>query len=97
MCKVSALQRQYLLKKNNTKRALAGKLHWLKHHLAHQKDVGSISDQGTYLGCEFDPRLGCVQEATDQHFSTTSLSLSLPPSLCYSFSQLLKINEHVLR
>lgn len=28
---------------------------WLEHHLVQQKVEGSILDQGTYLGCGFDP------------------------------------------
>ena len=33
-------------------------------HPVHQKVVGLIPGQGTYLGCVFDPHLGCIQEAT---------------------------------
>ena len=43
----------------------------------HQKAAGSIPGQGTYLGCRFDPRWRCVQEATDQCFSLISMFLSL--------------------
>ena len=31
----------------------------------HQKVVGLITSQGTYLGCRFHPRSGCILEATD--------------------------------
>ena len=31
----------------------------------HQKVVGSIPGQGTYLGCRLDPRSGHIREATD--------------------------------
>ena len=35
-------------------------LSWLECHPMHQKIVGSISGQGTYLGCGFDPWLGHI-------------------------------------
>ena len=38
-----------------TNLALAGWLSWLEHHPTHQKVVGLIPSQGTYLGCRFDP------------------------------------------
>ena len=44
---------------------LAVWLSWLESHPVHQKAAGLIPSQGTYLGCRFDPRWGCVQEATD--------------------------------
>ena len=34
--------------------ALAGWLNWLEHHPIHQKVVGLIPSQGTYLGCRFN-------------------------------------------
>ena len=33
--------------------ALAGSLSWLECHPIHQNVAGSISGQGTYLGCEY--------------------------------------------
>ena len=62
--------------KQNTTPALARWFCWLEHSPAHQKVVGWISSQGTYLGCRFNPQKGCEQEATDQCFSLTSMSLS---------------------
>ena len=56
--------------------ALAGWLGWLEHRPTHQKVTGSISGQGTYLGCGFDPWLGHIQKGTNR-----CLFLSLPPSL----------------
>ena len=46
----------------------------------HQKVGGLIPSQGTQLGCRFDPRSGCIWEATNGYFSS-SLSLSFPLSL----------------
>ena len=65
------------------KSSSAGGVSWLEHCSIYQKVAGSIPGQGTYLGCEFDPWLGCLWEATDQCFSLTSmfLSLSLSPLL----------------
>ena len=42
-----------------------------------QNVVGSIPCQGTHLGCRFDPPSRCIQEATGQCFSLTSMFLSL--------------------
>ena len=53
------------------------------HHTAKYKVMGSISSQGTCLGCRFSPWSECVRKAT--HISV-SLHLLLPP-----FS--LKINK----
>ena len=50
----------------------------MERHPAHRKVLGSISGQGTYLGCESDPQLGHVQEATGSMFLTL-MFLSLPP------------------
>ena len=44
------------------------------------KAVGSISGQGTYLGCAFDPRSRHMWEATYQHFSLTWMFLPPSPS-----------------
>ena len=48
----------------------------------HQKVVGLISSQGTYLGCEFDLQSGRIWEATDRcpPPSLPPLSLPLPHS-----------------
>ena len=54
--------------------ALTRWISWLEHHPVHQKVVGSIPAQGTYLGWWYSPPLGYVQEATNQ-------CLSLTPSL----------------
>ena len=59
-------------------RTLARWLSWLEHRPIHQDVAGSILGQGTYLGCMFGPRLGCVRKATDWCFS---LSLPFPLSL----------------
>ena len=40
--------------------ALAGWLSWLEHHPVYQKTVDLIPGLGTYLGCGFDPHLGCI-------------------------------------
>ena len=42
--------------------ALARLFSWLERHPIHQKAAGSISSQGTYLGCGFDPWSGHIQE-----------------------------------
>ena len=36
--------------------ALAGWLSWLERRPIHQKVLGSVSGQGTDLGCRFGPR-----------------------------------------
>ena len=48
-----------------TARALARWLSWLEHCPIHQKVVGSIFGQGTYLDYGYSPWLGCVWEATN--------------------------------
>lgn len=45
--------------------ALAGWLGWLEHCPVHQRVVGSIPIEGTYVGGRFDPWLGYVLEVTD--------------------------------
>ena len=45
--------------------ALAGKFSWLERHSIHQNVVGSTPAQDKYLGCRFDPWLGCIWEATN--------------------------------
>ena len=61
--------------------ALAGWLTWLEHHPEHQKVLGSIPSQGTYVGCVSDPWSGHVWEAISWFFSLTSKFLSLPSFL----------------
>ena len=65
--------------------ALTQWLSWLQSHPIHQKAVGSISSQGTYLGCRFHTWLGHRWKAPDRCFSHTDVSsplcLSLPLSL----------------
>ena len=39
--------------------------------------MGSIPGQGTCLGCRFGSQSGCIEAATDQCFSLTSIFLSL--------------------
>ena len=55
----------------------------LSHTL--KKVVGFLVGQGTYLGCRFDPQLGCVWEEIDQCFSHMDAFLSLT-----------QINKHIL-
>ena len=50
----------------------------------HQKVVGSIPGQGTYLGYRFGPQLGCVWETIYGCFSLTLMSLSVSVSLFLS-------------
>ena len=71
----------YALKSHNV--SLARELSWLQRCPVHQKVVGLIPCQGTYLGYGFDPRSEHVREATNQCFSNmhVSLSLSFPLSL----------------
>ena len=45
--------------------ALARSLSWLDHCPMHQKVVGLIPGQDTYLGCPCHPRLGHIVEAAD--------------------------------
>ena len=67
--------RAYMGDFKKLKWALAELLSWLENHPVHQKVVGSIPGQGTYLGCRLDPQSGCVPEETDWCFFL-SLSLS---------------------
>ena len=50
-----------------------------------KKVASSVSGQDTYLGCRFDPQMGCVREETDR-----CLSVSLPFPLP-------QINKYILR
>ena len=58
-------------------------LSWLERHSIDQRVTGSMSGQGTYPGCRFDPQLGHLQQRTSWCFShwCFSLCLSLPLSL----------------
>ena len=56
----------------------------LECHPAHQKVVGSISNQSICLGCGLDLWPRCVWEATDRCFSLTSMFLFLSLSLSLS-------------
>ena len=47
-------------------------LSWSETRSIHQKGVGLIPGQGTYLGCGLSPQMGHVQEATNQCFSLFS-------------------------
>ena len=60
----------------------------------HQKALGLISSQDTYLGCQFDPWSGHIGEATNGWFSHINVSLSFPPPPLLLF---LKINKYILR
>ena len=55
----------------------------MEHHPAHRKVVGSIPDEGTYLGSGFDPCLGL--------HGRQPIDVSLP-----LHSSLSKINRHIL-
>ena len=68
--------------------ALAGRLSWSEHCPTHQKVVSSIPGQDTYLDCRFDLQSGCMQEATDQGFSSMSMSVCLSISLSLSLLSL---------
>ena len=57
--------------------ALAEWLSWLEHCPRHHEVVGSIPNQGTYLGCVFGPWSEHVQETVNGWFSLTSMFLSL--------------------
>ena len=70
--------------------ALTGMVEMVGHRSAKQKVAGSIPGQGPCLGCGFGPRLGHIQEATDQYLSLTSMFLS--PSFSLP-SPSLKINK----
>ena len=79
----------------NRSEALARCFTFLENQSIHQKLVGLIPGQGTYLGCRFHPWLRHVQEATDQcYLSHINLFLSLSPPPHTSFS-LSKINKHM--
>ena len=60
-------------------------LSWLKRHPIHQKVVGSIPGQGTFLGCGFDPQMGCVQVCNWLVFLTLMFSLHPRPHPVFPF------------
>ena len=46
--------------------ALTGVVQWVEHHPANRKAAGSISSQGTSLGCGPGPQLGaCKRQLVD--------------------------------
>ena len=57
--------------------ALAGWSRWLAHPPVHQKVVGSIPTQGSYLDFKFGPYLGHVGEATYQCLSPSLKSINI--------------------
>ena len=65
--------------------APTGEAQWVGHRPTKQRVASSIPSWDIRLVCGLDPRIGCVQEATPQCCSLTSvflsLSFSLPPSL----------------
>ena len=93
MCSLNAFRVLKLKVQSITKSvSLAGWLSCLECHTIHQTVVGSVPGQGVYLGCRFDPWLGCLWEAIDGCFSHPcfSLSPSLPLSLSASLPFSLK-------
>ena len=61
--------------------ALAGMAQLVGASSHNPKVVGSISSEGAYLGCRFNPWSRCLQEATNQCCSLALMFLSLPSSL----------------
>ena len=62
--------------------ALTGVVQWVEHHPANRKAAGSISSQGTSLGCGPGPWLGtCKRQPINVSVShiDVSLPLFLPP------------------
>ena len=64
---------------------LSGCLSGLECHPAHQKVVDLISGQGACPDCGYNPRLGCIWEATIDP-SLSHWCFSSHPSLSFSFS-----------
>ena len=61
-----------------TLHALAGLLSWLKRHPVHQKAVGWIAGQGTYLGFGFDSQTGMYwTQPMDVSLSLSSINIPL--------------------
>ena len=58
----------------------------------HQKVMGSIPSQGTYLGCGFVPGPGVSQSIFLSHINV-SLSLSLPLSLKSISKKLITVKQ----
>ena len=70
-----------------------------QHCSIHQKVVGSIPGQDTYLGCGFNPLLGHVWEGGKRSMFLFHIDVSLsppPPSFSPS-SSLSKISKYILR
>ena len=65
--------------------SLAGWLSWLEHRPIHQRAVGSVPSQGTYLGCGFNPWQGTYKRQLTG-FSLTSMSVCLSVSLSKSIN-----------
>ena len=83
MCQFSKINRKKL---KQIELVLIGWLSWLEHCSIHQKVVGSIPSQGTYLDCGFNsptilPISIAHEEATNQCFSLLFLPLPLAFSL----------------
>ena len=49
-------------------------LGWLEQRPIHRKAAGSISGQGTYLGCVFNPHKGMYREMAANRCSSLSQS-----------------------
>ena len=56
--------------------------------------TGSISGQGTCLGCRFGPQLGLVQDVTDLMF-LSSIHVSLPLSFPFPLSRINKRKKNL--
>ena len=55
---------------------------WVGHCPANRKIAGSVSSQGTSLGCRFNPQLGaCERQLNDVSLAHQCFSPSLTPSL----------------
>ena len=68
--------------------ALARLLSWLECLLTHQKVMGSIPSQDTYLGCLYCP-IGVHVGGNQSKFLIINISFSLLLSL--------KVNRHILK
>ena len=69
--------------------ALAGWLSYLQHHPVRQKVAGLIPNQGTYLGCGFNPLVRAQQEATNWCFSPSKINkhfLGWGLKKCYEYN-----------
>ena len=88
------MMKPYAVTKNILTSALARWLSWLEHGPIYQEAAGSMPGQVTYIGCGFNPWLGCGQEATNKCFSLTLMYVFL--FLPLPLSSLSKISEHIL-